>query len=66
MGYPKFKYHRTKEAKVVKNEDEERALGRGWANSPAEFKKKCERETTSKVKDKGKSQFEDDDSKGSD
>jgi len=37
IEFPKFKYHETKDAVVVKDADEEKALGTEWANSPAEF-----------------------------
>jgi hypothetical protein len=37
MSYPKWKYHKTESAKVVRSEAEEKALGAGWAESPAEF-----------------------------
>jgi hypothetical protein len=37
MSYPKWKYHAVKEALIVGSEAEERALGEGWAESPAEF-----------------------------
>jgi hypothetical protein len=35
--YPKAKYHWTKDDALVKNADEEAALGGGWADSPAAF-----------------------------
>lgn len=38
--YPKWLYHRTKGAKLLHNEEEEKALGRGWKDTPAEFEKK--------------------------
>lgn len=34
--YPKWKYHAKKGAVVVKNEDEENDLGRGWQDTPFE------------------------------
>lgn len=37
--YPKWKYHATKDAVIVKDEAEEKALGKGWKDSPAEFAK---------------------------
>lgn len=39
MSYPKWKYHAKLEAKIVHSEDEEKALGKEWAESPAEFQK---------------------------
>jgi len=36
-AYPTWRYHATKEAVIVKDEDEDRALGEGWADSPAKF-----------------------------
>ena len=39
MGYPKWKYHAEKPALIVHSEEEEKALGKGWAESPAAFKK---------------------------
>ena len=36
--YPKVKYHATKEPVTVDDEDEESALGDGWAESPDAFK----------------------------
>ena len=35
--YPKWKYHWNREATVVKSLEEEKALGVGWADSPAAF-----------------------------
>jgi hypothetical protein len=35
--YPKWKYHWTGKGVTVKNSEEERALGGGWANTPAAF-----------------------------
>jgi hypothetical protein len=36
MEYPKFLYHATEAPRIVGSVDEEKALGHGWANSPAE------------------------------
>lgn len=36
--YPKFKYHSKFDPVVVLDSDEEKSLGAGWGNSPAEFK----------------------------
>ena len=36
--YPKWKYHRTGPAVMVKNPDEEADLGEGWADRPIAFK----------------------------
>lgn len=38
--YPKWKYHATKAPEVVGSEEEEKALGEGWGESPAEFESK--------------------------
>lgn len=35
--YPKWLYHRTLPAVIVNNPDEHKALGDGWAESPADF-----------------------------
>lgn len=37
MGFPKWKYHSTKDALIVQDEEQEKALGSGWGESPAEF-----------------------------
>lgn len=37
MGYPKYKYHPEKEAQVVSSLEEEKELGLGWFDSPAEY-----------------------------
>ena len=37
QDYPKWRYHWTRKEVLVKNSDEERALGGGWANMPAAF-----------------------------
>lgn len=36
--YPKAKYHPTKPVACVKDEDEEKALGKGWFDHPLEAK----------------------------
>ena len=36
--YPRVKYHATKPPVVVANREAERALGKGWADTPAAFK----------------------------
>ena len=35
--YPKWKYHRTQPAVIVKDPQAEAELGAGWADSPADF-----------------------------
>ena len=35
--YPRVKYHATKPPVVVANREAERALGKGWADTPAAF-----------------------------
>lgn len=42
VEYPRWKYHATKPACVVYSAKEERDLGRGWADSPADFEAKEE------------------------
>jgi hypothetical protein len=37
MGYPKWKYHATKDPVVVESKEAEADLGEGWGESPAEF-----------------------------
>lgn len=37
MSYPKWKYHKTEEPKLVLHEEQEEALGSEWVESPAEF-----------------------------
>lgn len=52
VEYPKWKYHKTKEAELVFDEKQEKALGKGWAESPAEFEENKKEE---KVKELGDS-----------
>ncbi len=33
-NYPKWLYHRTEQAVIVNNPDEQEALGKGWAEAP--------------------------------
>ena len=40
--FPKWKYHPTLDGKIVQNAQEERALGKGWYNTPAEAAKAAE------------------------
>ena len=35
--FPKHKYHKTKPSVIVANPDEEKKLGKDWADSPAAF-----------------------------
>jgi hypothetical protein len=35
--FPKFKYHPTKEAKIVHSEEQEKKLGKDWVDSPAHY-----------------------------
>jgi hypothetical protein len=35
--FPKWKYHREKTAKIFHSEDEFRAAGKGWVDSPAKI-----------------------------
>lgn len=46
-GFPKWLYHKTEGARIIKSSDEEKALGQGWADSPEKFNKlKADIETT--------------------
>jgi hypothetical protein len=38
VSYPKWLYHSTKEPVVVASEEEQKALGPGWCESPADCK----------------------------
>lgn len=38
-SYPKWLYHPSKEAVVVQDEEAHKALGAGWVESPAEYRK---------------------------
>jgi hypothetical protein len=40
--FPKWKYHPTQPAKIVKNSEEEKALGKGWYNTPTAMQKAME------------------------
>jgi hypothetical protein len=40
IEFPKWKYHKNRKAQLVKNAEEEEALGPGWADSPAAFQTK--------------------------
>lgn len=42
MSYPMWKYHKTNEPKLVHSEAEEKALGPGWADTPAAFELEIE------------------------
>ena len=35
--YPKWKYHPEKEAVIVASEQQEKELGKGWVESPADY-----------------------------
>lgn len=37
--FPKWKYHPTLPGRIVKNAEEEKALGKGWFNNPNEAAK---------------------------
>lgn len=36
-AYPRWRYHPSHEARIVKSEDEDKLLGKGWHDSPADF-----------------------------
>lgn len=38
--FPSWRYHKSEPAVVVNSEEEEQALGKGWADSPAAFEEK--------------------------
>lgn len=42
--FPSWRYHKSGKSKLVKDEAEEKALGLGWAHSPAEFEEKAAEE----------------------
>ena len=49
--FPKWKYHPKHEALIARNAEEERALGRGWVNTPNELPKPSRiRQTVPRVK----------------
>lgn len=35
--YPSWRYHKTKEAKIIRSDAEDKALGKDWADTPAKF-----------------------------
>ena len=37
--FPKWKYHPKHAARIVQNAEEEKALGRGWVNTPNQLPK---------------------------
>lgn len=37
MIYPSWRYHKTKEPVIVHSAEDEKALGKGWADTPAKF-----------------------------
>lgn len=47
VQYPKWKYHPKKEALIVQSHAEEKALGSGWFESPADFSIESESDTKS-------------------
>lgn len=55
MSYPKWKYHAEKSAVVVDSAEAEKALGDGWAESPADFEKSSESQVEVKPAKKSRS-----------
>lgn len=37
IGFPTWRYHRTKEAVIVNSPEELKSLGEGWEDTPAKF-----------------------------
>lgn len=50
MSYPKWKYHKTEEPKLVESEEQEKELGGDWKESPADFEQASEEKPKSKGK----------------
>ena len=50
IEYPKWKYHATEQPVVVESAEQEEALGKEWADSPAAFEKKAAPATPAKGK----------------
>ena len=36
-SFPSWRYHATEQPRIVNDEAEDKALGKGWADSPAKF-----------------------------
>ena len=47
--YPTWRYHKTETAVIVQDEAEDKALGKGWSDHPAEPKEEVETTTVSKM-----------------
>jgi hypothetical protein len=50
--YPKWVYHKTKEAQIVRSDEELALLGDGWVNSRAEARQMSERPQKTGVRKK--------------
>lgn len=48
IEYPKYLYHESKEPVAVQSIQEQKALGAGWKESPADFKKPSKPEKAEK------------------
>lgn len=46
--YPKWKYHATEKPVMVDSEEAEKALGKGWKDTPAGFSKEEKKEADGK------------------
>lgn len=44
-GYPRWRYHATEEALIVRSAAQDEALGPGWADSPSAFGRDTENAT---------------------
>lgn len=40
--YPTWRYHKTEAAKIIETAEEDAALGKGWADTPAAFEDKSQ------------------------
>jgi hypothetical protein len=50
--YPKYLYHKTEGAMLLKCKEDEDALGKGWVDSPVAFEKEDKKEASKKEEKK--------------
>lgn len=43
--YPSWRYHKSEAAKIIETPEQDAALGKAWAESPAEFEEKSEKKS---------------------